>query len=68
MEDTLEKEDAELFQHLLRIKAFPVLPVDVWFRRCFAEVLDEDALVRSVAIVNGVRYTVYCRTWTNSTL
>ncbi|CAN7937383.1 unnamed protein product [Ixodes hexagonus] len=46
MEDTLEKEDAELFQHLLRIKAFPVLPVDVWFRRCFAEVLDEDALVR----------------------
>lgn len=46
MEDTLEKEDAELFQHLLRIKAFPVLPVDVWFRRCFAEVLDVDALVR----------------------
>ncbi|XP_050023250.1 TBC1 domain family member 7 [Dermacentor andersoni] len=46
VEDTLEKEDHELFQQLLKIKAFPVLPLETWFQRCFAEVLDEDALVR----------------------
>ncbi|KAL3248291.1 hypothetical protein MRX96_056553 [Rhipicephalus microplus] len=46
VEDTLEKEDYELFQQLLKIKAFPVLPMETWFQRCFAEVLDEDALVR----------------------
>ncbi|KAK8770060.1 TBC1 domain family member 7-like [Amblyomma americanum] len=46
VEDTLEKEDHELFQQLLRVKAFPVLPLETWFQRCFAEVLDEDALVR----------------------
>lgn len=46
MEDTLEKDDPELFQHLLRIKALDLLPVDIWFQRCFAEVLDQDAVVR----------------------
>ncbi|XP_077549798.1 TBC1 domain family member 7 [Haemaphysalis longicornis] len=46
VEDTLDKEDHELFQHLLKIKAFPLLLLDTWFHRCFAEVLDEDALVR----------------------
>ncbi|XP_064477372.1 TBC1 domain family member 7-like [Ornithodoros turicata] len=46
MEDILDKEDHELYQHLIKVKAMSVLPVDTWFQRCFADVLDTDALVR----------------------
>ncbi|XP_076347337.1 TBC1 domain family member 7 isoform X2 [Tachypleus tridentatus] len=42
----LEKEDPDLYRHLLSIKGFKSLPTHLWFSQCFAEVLHENALER----------------------
>ncbi|CAH2058974.1 unnamed protein product, partial [Iphiclides podalirius] len=40
----LEKEDVELFNHLVEINALDVLPLTKWFNCCFAGVLDDTSL------------------------
>ncbi|KPI93649.1 TBC1 domain family member 7 [Papilio xuthus] len=40
----LEKEDVELFNHLVDINALDVLPLTKWFNSCFAGVLDVTSL------------------------
>ncbi|XP_013141795.1 PREDICTED: TBC1 domain family member 7 [Papilio polytes] len=40
----LEKEDVELFNHLMEINAMDVLPLTKWFNSCFAGVLDVTSL------------------------
>ncbi|KPJ10026.1 TBC1 domain family member 7 [Papilio machaon] len=40
----LEKEDVELFNHLVDMNALDVLPLTKWFNSCFAGVLDVTSL------------------------
>ncbi|KAM3957281.1 TBC1 domain family member 7 [Aphomia sociella] len=40
----LEKEDEELYNHLVDINALEVLPLTKWFNCCFAGVLDDTSL------------------------
>ncbi|PZC78219.1 TBC1 domain family member 7 [Helicoverpa armigera] len=42
----LEKEDGELFNHLVDINALEVLPLTKWFNCCFAGVLDDTSLTK----------------------
>lgn len=42
----LEREDPELYGHLIRLAAFDVIRVDRWFICLFAGVLRESALVK----------------------
>ncbi|XP_059045584.1 TBC1 domain family member 7 [Achroia grisella] len=42
----LEKEDDELYNHLLDISALEVLPLTKWFNCCFAGVLDDTSLTK----------------------
>ncbi|XP_050674923.1 TBC1 domain family member 7 isoform X2 [Leptidea sinapis] len=42
----LEKEDADLYNHLLDIKAIEMLPLTKWFNCCFAGVLDDTSLTK----------------------
>ncbi|KAJ0170672.1 hypothetical protein K1T71_013444 [Dendrolimus kikuchii] len=42
----LEKEDGELYNHLLDINALEVLPLTKWFNCCFAGVLDDTSLAK----------------------
>ncbi|XP_068625638.1 TBC1 domain family member 7 isoform X2 [Battus philenor] len=40
----LEKEDVELYNHLVEINSLEVLPLTKWFNCCFAGVLDDTSL------------------------
>ncbi|XP_026494553.1 TBC1 domain family member 7 [Vanessa tameamea] len=42
----LEKEDGELYNHLVEKKALDVLPLTKWFNCCFAGVLDDTSLTK----------------------
>lgn len=42
----LEKEDGDLFNHLVDISALEVLPLTKWFNCCFAGVLDDTSLTK----------------------
>ncbi|XP_026754237.2 TBC1 domain family member 7 [Galleria mellonella] len=42
----LEKEDDELYNHLVDINALEVLPLTKWFNCCFAGVLDDTSLAK----------------------
>ncbi|XP_045780518.1 TBC1 domain family member 7 isoform X1 [Maniola jurtina] len=42
----LEKEDQELYNHLVEIKALEVLPLTKWFNCCFAGVIDDTSLTK----------------------
>ncbi|XP_034837290.1 TBC1 domain family member 7 isoform X1 [Maniola hyperantus] len=42
----LEKEDQELYNHLVEIKALEVLPLTKWFNCCFASVIDDTSLTK----------------------
>ncbi|KAI5641078.1 rab-GTPase-TBC domain-containing protein [Phthorimaea operculella] len=42
----LEKEDADVYNHLVDINALEVLPLTKWFNRCFAGVLDDTSLTK----------------------
>ncbi|CAH2261787.1 TBC1 domain family member 7 [Pararge aegeria] len=42
----LEKEDQELFNHLVEIKALEALPLTEWFNSCFAGVIDDTSLTK----------------------
>ncbi|XP_045506591.1 TBC1 domain family member 7 [Colias croceus] len=45
-QNMLEKEDAELYNHLIEIKALDKLPLTRWFNCCFAGVLDDTSLTK----------------------
>lgn len=42
----LEKEDGELYSHLVEINALEVLPLTKWFNCCFAGILDDTSLAK----------------------
>ncbi|KAH9632942.1 hypothetical protein HF086_002764 [Spodoptera exigua] len=42
----LEKEDGDVFNHLVDISALEVLPLTKWFNCCFAGVLDDTSLTK----------------------
>ncbi|CAB3258609.1 unnamed protein product [Arctia plantaginis] len=42
----LEKEDQEVYNHLVEIKGLQVLPLTKWFNCCFAGVLDDTSLAK----------------------
>ncbi|CAD0205377.1 unnamed protein product [Chrysodeixis includens] len=42
----LEKEDGDLFNHLVDINALEMLPLTKWFNCCFAGVLDDTSLTK----------------------
>ncbi|CAG9569092.1 unnamed protein product [Danaus chrysippus] len=42
----LEKEDGELYNHLVEVQALDKLPLTKWFNCCFAGVLDETSLTK----------------------
>lgn len=42
----LEKEDGEVYNHLLDINSLDLLPFTKWFNCCFAGVLDESSLAK----------------------
>ncbi|GIY75823.1 TBC1 domain family member 7, partial [Caerostris darwini] len=46
LESVLKQEDGELYEHLYNIKALETFSLDMWFERCFTEVLHERSLVR----------------------
>ncbi|KFM76008.1 TBC1 domain family member 7, partial [Stegodyphus mimosarum] len=46
LEAVLRKEDSALYEHLRLIKAFEIIPVDLWFGRYFAQVLHKSSLAR----------------------
>ncbi|CAK1540892.1 unnamed protein product [Leptosia nina] len=42
----LQKEDGELYNHLVEIKALDLIPLTKWFNCCFAGVLDDSSLTK----------------------
>ncbi|XP_072933199.1 TBC1 domain family member 7 [Epargyreus clarus] len=42
----LEKEDSQLYNHLVEINAWDALPLTKWFNCCFAGVLDDTSLTK----------------------
>ncbi|KAG7297593.1 hypothetical protein JYU34_019648 [Plutella xylostella] len=42
----LEKEDLELYNHLVDIKGLDILPLTKWFNCCFAGILDDTSLTK----------------------
>lgn len=53
LESILKKEDGDLNSHLKVIKAFEILPTDLWFERYFADILYHSSLVRVLDKVIG---------------
>uniref|UniRef100_A0A336N1M4 TBC1 domain family member 7 n=1 Tax=Culicoides sonorensis TaxID=179676 RepID=A0A336N1M4_CULSO len=43
---TLEKEDNEIYKHLIQIGAIAKFPYESWYASCFSSVMSERALVR----------------------
>jgi len=43
---TLEKEDNEIYRHLLQINALDRLPYEQWYTSCFASVMSNSSLIR----------------------
>lgn len=42
----LEKEDYDLYRYLVQINVLDSLPLQIWFNRCFAGIINEDCLAK----------------------
>ncbi|KAF7279151.1 hypothetical protein GWI33_007563 [Rhynchophorus ferrugineus] len=42
----LERDDYDLYRHLAQINVLDNLPLQIWFNRCFAGVINEDCLAK----------------------
>lgn len=49
----LEREDAELYKHLVNIDALHNLPYDAWFCSCFAGVICDGSIAKYVLNYDG---------------
>lgn len=48
----LEREDIELYKHLVKIDALYNLPYDTWFYSCFAGVICNGSIAKYIYIIN----------------
>ena len=46
----LEKEDVELYKHLVKIDALYNLPYDIWFYSCFAGIICNGSIAKYVRL------------------
>lgn len=67
----LEKEDPNLYQHLVKIDSLQSLPYDVWFYSCFASTIGEGSIPKydqfytfdPIRIIRNYAFAIRFRIW-----
>lgn len=47
----LEREDPELYKHLIKIEALYNIPYDIWFSSCFAGTISSGSIAKYIYLI-----------------